>query len=58
MRSDFAKTMFSGALIGMAAGMMLFPELDKNTRRRIKRTRHMVMDRAINMYDGIRSLGR
>lgn len=49
MRGKF----FAGALIGAAVGMMMMPELDRNTRRRIRRTAKMVRHAAGDMYDDV-----
>jgi gas vesicle protein len=55
MKAGFAKTMVTGALVGMAAGMMMLPELDHGTKRRIRKTGRMVRSRAEDMYDGIKN---
>lgn len=49
MRSKF----ITGALIGAAVGMMVMPELDRNTRRRIRRTAKMVRHAAGDMYEDV-----
>lgn len=54
MKSNFVKTMAAGAIMGVAAGMLLLPELDRDTKRRIKKTGRLVMNRAEDMYDGMK----
>ncbi|WML36834.1 YtxH domain-containing protein [Clostridium sp. OS1-26] len=49
MRGKF----LAGALIGAAVGMMMMPELDRNTRRRIKRTAKVVRHTAGDMYENV-----
>lgn len=50
MRGKFIK----GAIVGAAVGMMLMPELDRSTKRRIKRTAKMVRDVAGDAIEGMR----
>ncbi|APM39996.1 YtxH domain-containing protein [Clostridium kluyveri] len=40
----------AGAIIGTAVGMMIAPELDKNTRRRIRRTSRYLRNSMGNIY--------
>lgn len=48
----------TGAIIGAAAGALLVPQMDRNTRRRLKRTGKMVMNTAGDMYDTMRHWNR
>jgi len=50
MRGKF----IAGAVLGAAVGMMLMPELDRSTRRRIKRTAKIVKNVAEDAFDGMR----
>jgi gas vesicle protein len=50
MRGKF----ITGALLGAAVGMMLMPELDRSTRRTIKKTAKMVKNVAEDAFDGMR----
>lgn len=50
MRGKF----IAGALIGAAVGMMMMPELDRSTRRRIKRTAKMVRNATGDAFEGMR----
>ncbi|MBU3216892.1 YtxH domain-containing protein [Clostridium estertheticum] len=54
MQNKFISTITAGAIIGVAAGMMLIPNMDRNTRRRAKKTGKMVMNVAGDMYDNIK----
>ena len=38
MSNKFISTIAAGAIIGVAAGIMLIPNMDRNTRRRAKKT--------------------
>ena len=50
MRGKF----ITGAIVGAAVGMMLMPELDRSTKRRIKRTAKIVKNVAGDAFDGMR----
>jgi len=54
MHSKFMSTMTAGAIIGVVAGAMLIPNMDRNTRRRAKKTGRMVMNIAGDMYDSMK----
>lgn len=54
MKVGMVKGMTAGALIGMAATIMMMPQMDMRTRRRINRTGKRMMHRATDMFDGIR----
>lgn len=49
MRGKFV----TGALLGAAIGVLLVPELDRSTRRRIRKTTRLVKDTAGDMYDNM-----
>lgn len=42
-----------GAMVGAAVGIMAFPELDRKTRRSIKRTQRKMMGMAGDAYDNM-----
>jgi len=44
----------TGAIIGAAAGMLLMPELDRNTRRRIKKSGKLMRNTAGDLYDNMK----
>ena len=48
----------TGAILGAAAGALLVPQMDRNTRRRLKRTGKMVKHTAEDMYDTMRHWNR
>jgi gas vesicle protein len=50
----FMKGITTGALVGAAIGMMFMPELDRSTRKRIKRSGRMVRHMAGDMYETVR----
>ncbi|GAA0745086.1 YtxH domain-containing protein [Clostridium oceanicum] len=50
MRGKF----ISGMMLGVAAGMMLSPQIDKKTKRKIKRSGKNMMNMAEDMYDNVR----
>ena len=53
MRAKFIKGMTAGALIGAAAGMMLIPQMDRSTRKKMQRTGRIVKDRAEDVYENM-----
>ena len=44
----------TGAIIGAAAGMFLMPELDRSTRRRIKKSGKLMRNTAGDLYDNMK----
>lgn len=44
----------TGAIFGAAVGIMMLPEMDRGTKRRIKRTTKHMRHFAEDAYDGIR----
>ena len=54
MHSKFISTITAGAIIGVAAGVMLIPNMDRSTKRRAKKTGKMVMNMAEDMYDNVK----
>jgi gas vesicle protein len=54
MHRKFISTMTAGAVIGVVAATMLIPNMDRNTKRRVKRTGKMVMNMAGDMYDSMK----
>ena len=55
MRGKFLKGITTGIMIGAAASMMMMPELDRNTRKKIRNSKKMFSNMAENMYDNVRS---
>lgn len=54
MRSRFLSTITAGAIIGVAASAMLIPNMDRSTKRRVKKTGKMVRNMAEGMYDNVK----
>lgn len=50
----FINGVTTGAIIGAAVGMMVVPQLDKGTRKRIKKSSNMMLD----LYDNIIRMAR
>lgn len=46
----------AGAIIGTAVGMMIVPELDKSTRRKIRRTSRYLRNNMGNIYGKMSNL--
>jgi gas vesicle protein len=53
MRGKLISTITAGAIIGIA-GAMLMPNMDRSTKRRVKRTGKMVKNMAEGMYDNVK----
>ncbi|MCM0646978.1 YtxH domain-containing protein [Clostridium swellfunianum] len=45
------KNVTTGAIIGTAAGMMIAPQLNRNTRKRLRRSSDMMMGIMGDIYD-------
>lgn len=54
MYGKFIKGVTTGAVIGAVASVMLIPEFDRDTKRRIRRSRKMISGAAGDIYDNIR----
>ena len=54
MRGKFISTITAGAIIWVAASAMLIPNMDRNTKRRVKKTGKMVRNMAEGMYDNVK----
>lgn len=55
MRGRFIIGMTAGTIMGLAAGMMM-PDMDRGTRRRMRRTGRYMRDMAEGAYDGMRNM--
>lgn len=53
MRGRFITGITAGTLIGVAAGMIMSPQVDRSTRRRIRRSGRYMRDMAEDVYDGM-----
>jgi gas vesicle protein len=47
----YFKGIATGAMLGAAAGMLISPQLDKNTKRRLRRSSNIMMGTIGNMMD-------
>jgi len=54
MQNKFISTITAGAIIGIATGVMLIPNMDRSTRRRAKKAGRMVMNMAGDVYDNMK----
>lgn len=54
MKVGMFKGITAGALIGMAATIMMMPQMDHRTRRRINKTGRRMMHRASDMFGDLR----
>ena len=54
MRGRFISTITTGAIIGVVAGAMLIPNMDRSTKRRVRKTGKMVKNMAEDMYDSVK----
>lgn len=52
--SKFMTTITTGAIIGVVASAMLAPNMDRSTRRRVKRSGKMVKNMAGDIFDSVR----
>lgn len=49
----FVKGITTGAIIGAAAGMLMAPQMNKNSRRRLRRSGDMMMGIVGDIYDDV-----
>ena len=54
MRMSFIKGITAGALIGATAGMIIAPQLDRSTKRRIRKSGRMMANAAEDMYGTVK----
>ena len=54
MRGKFVSTITTGAIIGVVAASMLVPNMDRSTKRRVRKTGKMVKNMAEDMYDSVK----
>jgi len=54
MHSRFLSTITTGAIIGVVASAMLIPNMDRSTKRRVRKTGKMVKNMAEDMYDSVK----
>ncbi|MDP4088135.1 MAG: YtxH domain-containing protein [Bacillota bacterium] len=56
MARGFVSGVTAGAIIGAAVGLMILPELDKDTKKMIKRNGRMMLDVAGGVYNTVRKM--
>ncbi|WP_010237203.1 YtxH domain-containing protein [Clostridium arbusti] len=54
MRGKFIKGITTGALIGAAAGMLIAPDLNRSTKKKIRRSRSRLSNAAEDIFDNVR----
>ena len=54
MHGKFISTITTGAIIGAVASAMLIPNMDRSTKRRVKKTGKIVKNIAEDMYDSMK----
>lgn len=50
----FMKGITTGAIIGAVAGLMMYPGMDRTTRKKIQRSGRMVKNATEDMFDNMR----
>ena len=58
MENRFFRGIAAGTIIGAAAGMLLFPQMDRNTRGKLKKSSRMMKNVAEEALDGMRHWSR
>lgn len=58
MNLKFMRGITTGAVIGVAAGMLMAPQMSRGTRRRLKRNGRVMMNTAEGIYDTVMNLSR
>lgn len=54
MKMNTMKSIATGALMGVAAGVIMSPKLDRSTKRKIRKSGKVLRDTAEDMYDNVR----
>ena len=49
-------TLFTGVIMGMIIGVTIYPEMDRNTKRMIKKAKKKVINKANDSYDAITNI--
>lgn len=58
MRGKFLTGMTTGALIGAAAGMLITPNLDRGTKRMLKRSGRYMRNAAQDAFESVKDITR
>jgi gas vesicle protein len=56
MRGRFITGLAAGAIIGAAAGLLMMPQMDMRTRRRVGRVSKRLVNRAEDMLDDLKDM--
>jgi gas vesicle protein len=54
MMSKFMTTITTGAIIGVVASAVLAPNMDRSTRRRVRKSSKMVRNMAGDIFDSVK----
>lgn len=54
MGGKFISTITTGAIIGVVASAMLIPNMDRSTKRRVRKTGRMVKNMAEDVFDSMK----
>lgn len=54
MKTNGIRSLATGAIVGMAAGMLMSPQMDRSSKRKLKRSGKMFRDTAEDMYDNVK----
>lgn len=54
MGGKFISTITTGAIIGVVASAMLMPNMDRSTKRRVRKTGKMVKNMAEDVFDSMK----
>lgn len=54
MRGRFIKGITTGALIGIAAGILMAPDLDRNTKKKIRKSKRLINNAAEDVFYNIK----
>ncbi|SKA83871.1 YtxH-like protein [Clostridium sp. USBA 49] len=49
----FMKSASAGVMIGAVAGMLIAPQLNRNTRKKLRKSGDMMMGMVEDVYDGV-----
>ncbi|WMJ80804.1 YtxH domain-containing protein [Clostridium sp. MB40-C1] len=58
MRAKFVRGMTAGAVLGMTAGMLLVPQMNRGTRKRLRRNGRNMIHTVEGVYDTIMDWAR
>jgi gas vesicle protein len=53
MNMGFVKGITTGAVIGTVAGMLITPQLNKNTKKRLRKSSNMMLGIMGDVYDDV-----